>query len=49
MPLHDKEAVRDSFADDVYASADLSVSMPKYKISAQSTFRVMPTPSCMTN
>ena len=32
MPLHDKDSVRASLLDDVYASADLSVSMPKYKI-----------------
>ncbi|TWT61752.1 glutamate decarboxylase [Rubinisphaera italica] len=31
MPLHDKDSVRDSIEDDVYASVDLSVSMPKYK------------------
>ncbi|HBN77050.1 MAG TPA: glutamate decarboxylase [Planctomycetaceae bacterium] len=31
MPLHDKDTVRDSIEDDVYASVDLSVSMPKYK------------------
>ena len=32
MSLHDKDSVRDNLLDDVYASADLSVSMPKYKI-----------------
>ena len=31
MPLHDKDSVRDNLEDEVYASADLSVSMPKYK------------------
>lgn len=31
MPLHHRETVRGSLLDDVYASADLSVSMPKYK------------------
>ncbi len=31
MVLHDKNSVRDSLEDDVYASADLSVSMPKYR------------------
>ncbi len=31
MPLHEKDAIRDLLEDDVYASVDLSVSMPKYK------------------
>ncbi len=31
MPLHDKDSVRDNLEDELYASADLSVSMPKYK------------------
>jgi glutamate decarboxylase len=31
MPLHEKDSVRDNLEDEVYASADLSVSMPKYK------------------
>jgi glutamate decarboxylase len=31
MPLHEKDSVRDLMEDDVYASVDLSVSMPKYK------------------
>lgn len=31
MPLHDKDSVRENLEDDVYASLDLSVSMPKYK------------------
>ncbi|WP_255644225.1 pyridoxal-dependent decarboxylase [Mesopusillimonas faecipullorum] len=31
MALHAKNAVRDDLLDDVYASTDLSVSMPKYK------------------
>ncbi len=31
MPLHDKDSVRDNLDDEVYASADLSVSMPKYR------------------
>ena len=31
MPLHDKDSIRDSLEDDVYASVDLSVSMPKYR------------------
>ena len=31
MALHEKDKVRDSLLDDVYASTDLSVSMPKYK------------------
>jgi len=30
MALHEKDKVRDNLLDDVYASADLSVSMPKY-------------------
>ncbi len=31
MPLHAKKSVRHRLEDDVYASTDLSVSMPKYK------------------
>ncbi len=34
MPLHEKDKVRDRLLDDVYASNDLSVSMPKYKFPA---------------
>lgn len=31
MPLHEKVSVQDNLLDEVYASVDLSVSMPKYK------------------
>ena len=31
MPLHSKAAVRDALDDDVYASSDLSVAVPKYR------------------
>ena len=31
MPLHEKDTVREDLEDEVYASLDLSVSMPKYK------------------
>ena len=31
MPLHDKDSIREMLDDEVYASADLSVSIPKYK------------------
>ncbi|MDP8218366.1 MAG: glutamate decarboxylase, partial [Candidatus Theseobacter exili] len=31
MALHEKNKVRDTLLDDVYASTDLSISMPKYK------------------
>lgn len=31
MPLHEKESVRQMLDDEVYASIDLSVSLPKYK------------------
>ena len=31
MPLHDKDSVRHKLTDSVYASVDLSASMPKYK------------------
>jgi len=34
MALHEKDSVRDQLLDDVYASSDLSVSMPKYKFPA---------------
>ena len=32
MPLHAKDSIRDDVLDDVYASSDLSVAMPKYRI-----------------
>ncbi|WMD18638.1 glutamate decarboxylase [Achromobacter seleniivolatilans] len=35
MPLHAKNAVRHHLFDDVYASTDLSVAMPKYKFPTQ--------------
>ena len=31
MALNEKDSVRDNLEDDVYASVDLSVSMPKYR------------------
>ncbi|MCP5228134.1 glutamate decarboxylase [Accumulibacter sp.] len=31
MALHEKESVREQLEDEVYASADLSISMPKYR------------------
>jgi glutamate decarboxylase len=31
MALHDKDSIRHKLEDDIYASADLSLSMPKYK------------------
>jgi glutamate decarboxylase len=31
MPLHNKHSVRDNFEDELYSSADLSVTVPKYK------------------
>ncbi len=31
MALHEKDSIRDNLEDDIYASADLSVSMPKYR------------------
>ena len=34
MPLHEKESIREKLEDEVYASADLSVSMPKYRFPA---------------
>ncbi len=35
MALHEKDSVREKLLDDVYASSDLSVSMPKYKFPKQ--------------
>jgi glutamate decarboxylase len=35
MPLHAKDAVRSDLLDDVYASTDLAVSMPKYQFPDQ--------------
>ena len=32
MALHEKSTIRETLLDDVYASSDLSVSMPKYKM-----------------
>ncbi|MEM1281969.1 MAG: glutamate decarboxylase [Chlamydiota bacterium] len=32
MPLHEKDKVREKLSDDLYASSDLSVSVPKYKM-----------------
>ena len=32
MPLHAKDDIRNDLLDDIYASTDLSVAMPKYKI-----------------
>jgi glutamate decarboxylase len=32
MPLHSKDSIRDMIDDETYASSDLSVSMPKYRI-----------------
>ena len=32
MPLHSKDTVRDDLLDDIYSSADLAQSMPKYKM-----------------
>ena len=32
MALHQRDTVRDDLLDDIYASSDLSVSMPKYKM-----------------
>ena len=32
MALHEKDKIKDSLLDDVYASSDLSVVMPKYKM-----------------
>jgi len=35
MALHDRDSVRDQLEDDVYASADLSTGIPKYKFPAR--------------
>jgi glutamate decarboxylase len=35
VPLHTKDAIRTGLLDDIYASADLAVSMPKYKMPDQ--------------
>jgi hypothetical protein len=29
--LHEKDSIRENLEDDIYASADMSVSMPKYR------------------
>ena len=33
MPLHEKDKIRGSLLDEVHASTDLAVSMPKFKMS----------------
>ena len=35
MPLHEKSTIQENLRDDIYASADLSVCMPKYSIPDQ--------------
>lgn len=35
MALHEKDSVRDDLLDDVYASSDLSIHMPKYRFPAE--------------
>ena len=32
MPLHSKNSIRDIIEEETYASVDLSVSMPKYRV-----------------
>ncbi len=34
MALHEKDRIKEYLLDDVYASTDLSVKMPKYRFSA---------------
>jgi glutamate decarboxylase len=46
MPLHTKDEVRENLDDDVYASTDLAVAMPKYRVpddehSAQHVYQVI--------
>ncbi len=31
MAIHEKDTIKDNLLDDIFASSDLSVSMPKYK------------------
>ncbi len=49
MPLNEKEAIREYINDDVYASTDLSVSIPKYKFPSKSTLLATFTRSSMTS
>jgi len=35
MPLHHKDTIRENLLDDIFASSDLSISMPKYRIPAR--------------
>jgi glutamate decarboxylase len=35
VPLHDKDSIRQQIDDEIYASADLSISMPKYRFPAR--------------
>ena len=37
MPLHDKDSIRDQLDDLLYASADLAVSVPKYRLPERET------------
>jgi glutamate decarboxylase len=46
MPLFEKDSVRESLDDDLYASTDLSVSVPKYRMpdteqSARAAYQVV--------
>jgi hypothetical protein len=49
MVLHDKDSVRDNLEDEVYASADLSVSMRNTGFQTESRIHAMPTALSMTN
>ncbi len=49
MPIHEKNEVRDELLDDVYASSDLSLVMPKYKFPKKNMLHGMPTRFCTTS
>ena len=49
MAIDELDAVKESFLDDVFASADLSVRMPKFKFPKESTTRATSISRCTTS
>ncbi len=47
--LHNKNTVRDALEDDVFASTDLSVAMPKYRFPEKKRSPATPIRWCTTN
>ena len=49
MPLHDRESVRSSLDDSVYASQDMAKAAPKYRFPTEEWRPRTPTPSSPTS